>query len=142
MKTDQEIFEGRHPLLIGAETDTAIAAVIEYAKAHPLSIRQLMEIQAHPERCPGEFKEHTISIPSCYRCVYSIEQHPTKWMRHLSVSVETAKQSERPCIAALRQIMVLFGFQHQIGMLAKNGLVYDEPDGRAINILEPLDYVP
>ena len=77
----------------------------------------------------------TYAIPVGFRAVYSIEEHPIGWCRHLSVSVST--KNRVPSVPAVEMIMHEFGFKGTITEQLNVWLEDTEP--KAANVLALLE---
>jgi hypothetical protein len=105
--------------MIGATEREQIAAVIAYAKAHPIlfetvrdgalsdvSVLELKDRKPGFERPPSQ---HVI-FPGGFRAAYSVEQQPPGLCSHLSVSVfGRAKPGVMPSPEAVQMIAEEFG---------------------------------
>lgn len=95
-------------LIIDAAVRDQVARLVTYASEHPISRRQLADMAERVKnRAVGDRPEYEVNIPVGFRCVFSIEDHPGGWMRHLSVSVNTGKAPHPMAVVGL---MSLFGF--------------------------------
>ena len=56
---------------------------------------------------PGENENYVITIPLNFRVVFTIEQYPGGWFKHLSVSVPVKNKGPHP--QAVEMIMAEFG---------------------------------
>lgn len=75
------------PLLLSAQAQKEIGALIAHAKANPINIHEIFRIIGGNRPPPGDDPKNVIVIPVGYRVVFTIEQHQCGWCRHLSVSV-------------------------------------------------------
>jgi hypothetical protein len=73
-------------------------------------------------------------IPDGYRVVFSIEEQPIGWCRHLSVSVD--KKGKYPTPQAVELIMQEFGMGNDIDNSLK---VWMEKEGEAINVVTKME---
>jgi len=128
------------PLLIDAEAKKNIAKVVEHAFANKIQIETLQKMVANELPPIGDTPEHSCYIFKDFRVVFSIEQHPMGWCRHMSVSVPS--DTKVPSIEAIEMLTEEFGFQTPL----RNCHVRIEETGdperpRAINVIEAMkDY--
>lgn len=100
----------KRPLVLTDEGVAEIAAVVRYAEAHRHSLAQVLAMVGKRMPPPGNDPQHCVLLPFGYRCVFSIEQQPPGWMRHLSVSVLPAPVGAAPSVEAVAVLLPLFGF--------------------------------
>lgn len=112
-----------------AETESALTSLREYSEANRLDINQL-KTAMRTGVAVGEDPKLRLELPVNVRLVFTVEEHPSGWFRHLSVSIAHAKPPNPEIVKAL---MPTLGF--------KNGLeschVYMEA-GVAMNVMEPM----
>jgi hypothetical protein len=86
------------PLVINAEILADIKRVVDYAEAHRYSIHDVFKMMGGRDSMPppGDDPGHVCNIPVEFRCVFSIEQQPMGWCRHLSVSVSGDGNNPNP----------------------------------------------
>lgn len=121
-------------LVISPEVRAAVRAVVEYAEAHRYSVHDLMRLFGHPENAPGHTPGFVVTVPTGYRCVFTIEQQPDGWMRHLSVSI---MQKDRvPATMAVAALLPLFGFKTPLNKCHVH-LMSETVD--SVNVLELLE---
>lgn len=118
-------------LLQSPEIQAAVDKCAAYAVAQRFNIHDLKHIQAHPERAAGNDPHFRLTVPMGFHCVFTIEQHPGGWMRHLSVSVGGDKYPNERAVEALGQ---MFGFKTPFAEWFK----WLEEEARAVNVLEKL----
>jgi len=86
-----------------------IKQVIDFAEAHRFDLETMKKrVSGELLGSPGDWADFACHLQSDYRCVYSIEEHPMGWCRHLSVSVNSAEKLPNPM--AVEMIMHEFGF--------------------------------
>ena len=120
-------------LLIGPDQKAAVQKVVDYAEAHRFPRSMLAAAMNAGKPLLGGERGFLCELPIGFRCAFSIEQHPAGWYRHLSVSVNVP--GKLPPLPAMDAIMTLFGFR---GAAKDAPHLYVE-EGRAINVLEPLE---
>lgn len=108
--------------------------VIPYAKAHRFVLADIMHLMAHPEEAPGNTPEFVAKIPMGYRAVYTEEQQPFGWCRHISVSVMA--KGRLPNEHAVLAIMQLFQFR---GGLKDCHVNVMEEQVDSVNVIEPFN---
>lgn len=94
-------------LKIGEEERATIAKVVAYAEKNRFSKPLMMERLRGKGVIPGDMEAFKCYIPNGYRCVFTIEEHPMGWAKHLSVSIADKKKKPHP--AAVQMIMKEFG---------------------------------
>lgn len=122
------------PLVIDDAVRADIKRVVAYAEAHRVP---LPEMRLHADGKlppPGDDNRFVCVLPRGFRCVYTVEYHPSGLYRHLSVSVPDPGRA--PNETAVILIASEFGF-HPEGIA---GWVFRKedfgPDRIAINVLE------
>lgn len=118
----------KHFLFIGAAEQARLVRLLEYAKAN---LWPEERITAGHGPWPGEIPEHVASIQRGFRIVFSIEQHPSGWFRHASISVSTPGKYPSP--QAVRMISRYLGYLLPLESMH----MYIDNDAEAINIMEP-----
>ena len=121
------------PLVIGNEEKQSIARVIEFAEKHPLTRAVMEKRMENPDFSPpGDNPNFVCDIPVGFKCVFTIEEQPVGWSRHLSVSVDDPQKM--PSIPAVEMLMKEFGFKGSL----KECYVYleDNISPKAVNIIE------
>ncbi len=130
-------------LILDGPIKQEIQTVMQYAKDHPVSRRQMLLLmkQGNRARPIGNNPRHVVHIADGYRCVFSIEEHPDGWCRHLSISVD--KEGKLPSPESVAFLMNEFGFSQDmvVSIVTKiknekvRGMVWIE-ERYAINIVE------
>lgn len=101
---------GSHrPLMINDELRTRAAQVVEYAKKHRYNMSEVLRLMKHPEDAPGHNPEFVVVFPFGYRCVYTEEEQPGGWMRHISISL--MEKETLPPVQAVEELIKVFGFR-------------------------------
>lgn len=122
------------PLIITPEAVAAIERVKVYADAHRFSLYDICHLMGHPERAPGHTPEFVVEIPVGFRCVFTIEQQPPGWMRHISISVMAKERA--PNLVAVETLLPYFGYKKKL----KECTVYPMHENvTSINVLELLE---
>jgi hypothetical protein len=124
------------PLAIGPEERKVVAALMKAADEHRLDRQDLYNIMEGLRPPPGDEPVFVCVLPFGYRCVYTVENHPAGWCRHLSVSVEGDGDAPNP--AAVLLLMDAFGFNG--GFREMTNVSKEQLDGNkiAINIMQKL----
>lgn len=133
-------------LIIGPDEERCIAALIDLARANPLTREYLTRMSrgfdpadpstrgAAGEMVPLHF---TIDLPIGVRVTYTEEDQPVGRCRHLSVSVERAGALPAPVL--IDELLVQFGFAGRVRMPGADLMIWPEhyASGRvAVNVLE------
>lgn len=119
-------------LVIDNETTEAVASLVAFAEANPLSLYQIKKIMEGVSVPPGDDDRFVRIVPNGFRCVLTIEEHRNnKVFRHLSVSVDG---DQWPNPQAVEVLMKVFGFTSVL----HDCVSYLEEHSRAINILEQI----
>jgi hypothetical protein len=129
-------------LIIGAEEKTAIARVIEFARANPIDARTAMAEAARDEAAwRDKMMRYAVKIPIGFRVCYSHEIQPKGIFRHISISVDRPKKM--PSEHAVALICDEFGIGDILAMrdgalpnvVLKVWIEDVSPGEKAINIL-------
>lgn len=75
------------PLMIDDSVKAAIAKVVAFADSHRLDTPTMQALVRGEGECPGDNPNRIVLVPFGFRCVFTVEQQPFGWARHLSVSV-------------------------------------------------------
>jgi hypothetical protein len=86
-----------------------IGRVVKFALLRRLSIHDLHNVVAHKVASPGDDPNYRCVVRVGYRCVFTIEQQPMGWVRHLSVSV--LGDGVAPNEMAVAMLAEAFGFK-------------------------------
>lgn len=95
-------------LYIGPKEREAIDKLVDFAEKHRIN-KDLMQKSMKREWAAGDDPNYICYIEAGYRIVYSIEEQPIGWCRHLSVSVDDPQKSPHPM--AVEMLMKEFGFR-------------------------------
>lgn len=125
--------------VMDASVSAQLHALADYAEQNRFELPQLLArankaMNNEPvEPLPSEY---SVTLPSGFGVTYTIEQHPSGWLRHLSVSSPRADRV--PIAATMEFIMGELGFTKSFED-AKFKYPEAVDDGRtAINVLEPI----
>ena len=115
-----------------------IAALCLHADLHRLPLEEQRRI-ATGERPPvGDDFNFCLTISGIYRCVFSIEEHPGGWYRHLSISIRDPNPARPlPSPEAMEVIAGAFGFRGNLKKML-DGAMWIEGN-RAVNVVERLE---
>lgn len=123
------------PLIIDEETKRTARKIILHAEQNVFQINDLVNIKNQKELCAGDREGFSCDIEIGYRVVYSLEQQK-KLVRHISISVNEIHRL--PGIAAIEQIIQLFGFTRPLEeCLVRLEHTFDTQ--KAINVWEEID---
>lgn len=120
-------------LLLGQAAQDIADQVIAYAEAHRITLKEMHHI-AKTKEPAGNNPKRCCIIPVNYRCAFTIEEHPSGWCRHLSVSIGKPGKVASP--EALSELMKLFGFYG--GMKSIDASWLEDIGGpiKAVNIVQ------
>lgn len=94
-------------LLIDEESKANALYVKQYANNNKLDSKLMQKAMAGDStHCPGDNPHHCCYFPDGFKVVYSVEEQPVGWCKHLSVSV--ASTDKLPHIEAVKIIMKEF----------------------------------
>ena len=116
-----------------------IAALCWHADLHRLPLPEQRRV-SRGERPPvGDDPDFCLTISGIYRCVFSIEEHPGGWCRHLSISIREPNPARPvPSPEAVQAIAEAFGFRGDLTKGMLDGAVWLE-GSRAVNVVERLE---
>lgn len=97
-------------LMIDDGIKAQIESLVEYAKQHPFSTDDLLDIYNGAKPPIGSMKEHALFIPVDHLVIFSVEDHggETGLVKRLSISVKNPKFVPSPNHVKL--LMPYFGF--------------------------------
>jgi hypothetical protein len=126
------------PLIIDDHVLARVREVVTYALATKMDIQELRARGAPGSVIPpvGDDDQRVVELPFGYRFVFSIEEQPFGWARHLSVSVDEVGML--PNEVAVETMMEHFG----MGKLADAKMAWVEklPGQRnAINVISKME---
>ena len=118
--------------MIDSQSLETIAKVINFAKKNPVTRKQLTEKSI----VVGNITDYVCKIPDACRVVFSFEDQPTGWCRHLSVSIPDKTKLPNP--PAVEMIIKEFGFT---GTITDQTNVWIETEvvPHAINVIQIVD---
>lgn len=98
-------------LVIDEAAKKNIAAVCEYADDNRIDERELQARVAIPDGYSpvGDDANHFCHIFNGFKCVFSIEEQPSGWTRHLSISVDSDSMDKLPHVEAVKLLISAFG---------------------------------
>lgn len=127
-------------MIIGPKEKEAIQGLVSYAEKHHVD-KDLIQKCMKKEWAVGDDPNYIAYIEQGYRLVYSIEEQPRGWFRHLSVSVDNIEKAPHP--AAVELLMKEFGFKGSLDYriwMEKNVVLSTGIEVNAINILQEYDH--
>jgi hypothetical protein len=128
-------------LLFDTDVRARISAVIARAMDHPIAVGQLERIHEGLETPPTSFDRGFFTeIPEGFGAVFTIEEHPSGWHRHLSVFLAPShvyRAGDRPLGTEVALIMFEFGMG-PIECLERLYHTRTAWKGIAWNVLEPI----
>jgi hypothetical protein len=112
-----------------------IKKLIDFAEQNPVTLQTMMEIMDGVASPAGSFAKFRIDILIGYRVVFTVEEHPGGWMKHISISINDAEKL--PGFPAIDMILEEFGMGTLQNALEQK-LVYLEETitPKAVNILQ------
>jgi hypothetical protein len=122
-------------LVIDDKNKGNIAKLIEYAEAHKFSIDALKKMMSGDMPPAGDYLGHVITIDQGYRVVFSIEEQPIGWCRHLSISTRNLYHEfpgKIPDSKTVEMIMEKFGMGNNLNDCVK---VWIEEGCPAVNVV-------
>jgi hypothetical protein len=127
-------------LVIGPTEKDKLIDLRRNAEKNPYSLDMLHDLEAGKIPPMGSIEGFYCYIPDGFRAVFSINQHPGGWCRHLSVSVK--EKDLIPPLPALWAICNELGYETNL-LENPNGVYYyyleDLYDGgQAINVVEKI----
>jgi hypothetical protein len=122
------------PLIVAKSEQEAADTLIKYAVEHPFSLKDLIEIRGNPATAAGNNPHRSVVLPFGYRCVFTIEEQPIGWVRHLSVSVLEPRRM--PNVPAVEAIMKLFHFRGRLEDCVVDLEQIDGDGSEAVNVME------
>jgi hypothetical protein len=130
------------PLWIGPEQRAALAALRELALAHPVEMRQVLELlktRAGKAQHMRQMDKQSVEIPFGFLVTFSIELgHPAGTCRHMSMSAPNPERVPSP--EGVWMVAELLGF---VGDGIEDGTctvwLEDLKQGRAVNLVQPVD---
>jgi len=99
------------PLIIDQEAKKNITRVIKYDFDHKMNTEIMNKLIIGEIVAPGFSPNYSCEIFNGYRIVFSVEEHPMGWCRHISISVPGGKL---PNIEAARLIIKEFDFENDL----------------------------
>lgn len=118
-------------LVIEPAVKDLVAEVVQYAEANHIGVNDMKRIMAGELPPAGDDIHRACIIPRGYRCVFTIEQQPMGWCKHLSISVN--RDDKYPHPLAVDAILSEFGMPKMAECLT-----YVEQEVRAINMIAKL----
>lgn len=122
-------------LVIDETAKSSIADVCYHADENRIDSMELQARLAIPDGYSpvGDDPNHCCYLANGFKCVFSIEEQPCGWARHLSVSV--AAIDKMPNIEAVKMIMCEFGIENPLDEC----YVYIEDSlPKSVNIICPI----
>lgn len=95
-------------LVIDDRTKAEIARIKKYSEEHRISLDQVKAIIKDPSKSVGNDPEHCCILSEGYKVVFSIEEQPSGFYRHFSLSVDS--EDSLPGTLSFEAIMKELGF--------------------------------
>ena len=119
-------------LIVDDSTRENIQRLKKFADERRLYLPDILRIMGGAAP-PGDDENRRVELGGGWKAVYTIEQHPSGWYQHISISVAGKKQ---PAKAA---VMLLLGlFQLPPVQQAAHQWWEKTPDGNAVNLMFPV----
>ena len=120
-------------LFIDIAAKKAISNTVQYAIQHRISRVELLARMNSGGPAVGDDEGHCCYFQTGFKSVFSIEEQPSGWSKHLSVSV--ADVNKVPSIEAIKMIMEEFGINKRL----EDCYVYiEESSPKSINIISEI----
>lgn len=131
------------PMILGTTENDALNRIRAYAEAHPIPLERL-KAMVEEGASPGDNPERVCFIPFGFRVVFTIENQPNGWSRHLSISCRDAPSGKLPNSAAMQLIGRALGMRMNIfDPTTSTYFEYRDPVERvrpyAVSIVEPME---
>ena len=121
-------------LIIDQAAKDEIARVKEYASHNRFPRAMMVAMSRGRGIVPGDHPDYTCSLQMGFKVVYTIEEHPSGWGHHISISVDAGPDTS-PNPAAVNMILKEFGFAvEDITKPHERCRIYME--GNAVNVIE------
>jgi hypothetical protein len=130
------------PIIVGGTEREALHRLRDRAAQKPANLEYIAANIHNPavkRKHMEQMSEQTIKIPLAYLVTFSIENQPKGVFRHMSMSVQ--REGRVPSPESMWMVAQELGFVGGIQFCT----VYAEDlkgHGKAINLLQPLNYVP
>lgn len=124
-------------LLMGPDQAEALRSVRRHAEAHPVPLAEVFRRYEHRE--PVLDGACICDLPVGFRVVFTVEQHPAGWTRHLSVSGPTP--GRLPNSYAMMTIGRALGMRMMVfDPTAETYFEGPEKAPYAVNVIEPMEF--
>ncbi len=120
-------------LEINSETEEDVVKVIEYAKEHKYTMAMSKLVNAGDLPPAGLDPNFLLYIHDGFRVIYSIEEQPSGWCHHISISVEV--DGKYPNEHAVQMILMLFNMYDP----KKEQLIWLDKSSESVNALFPFE---
>jgi len=114
-------------LNINGNTRILIKILVDRAYENKIFLEEMYEIMEGKKSPIGDNPDYCCHIKDGYRVVFSVEQHPSTLMKHISIS----HNGKIPEVEDVRVIIKEFGFKSKL----EHCVVYREGD-LAVNLME------
>jgi hypothetical protein len=123
-------------LVIDELAEAEVQRVRTFALSRRQSLHDIMRRMKGSPEAPGDDPQYMLELKDGWKVVYTIEQQPSGWFHHISVSIDArAEDKPWPHPAGVDMILKLFG----LGCVksAAHGWPENTPNRNAINLLFP-----
>lgn len=119
------------PLIINETSRLIIAETIKYAEKNKISKPFLMAAMNGKMPCPGDNPNYCCYFEVGYKVVFTVEEQPCGWCKHISVSVASPKKDVLPNVESVKLIMQEFGMDS----LEESNLYIEDSFPKSINVI-------
>lgn len=127
----------KRALILDQENKKVIQDLCKFADANKINLDRLTKIANGSNPPVGDLPGYRCTIEQGFRVVFSIEEHPCGWCRHMSVSVDGGKM---PSVPAVEELMKEFGFRGTVmdceNVSIEQGVTTESGVVDAINVLQ------
>lgn len=127
MKTADKV----NPLGISEKAKEDIDKLIAFAEKNKFDIEKMRKRVAGDLPAPGDYPDYSVVIGN-FKIVYTIEEHPNGWFKHISVSDALKKL---PSVYHTAELIKFFGFEE---LMDGNLIIQPELEVCAVGILTRL----
>lgn len=122
-------------LIINDEIRRQIASLVKFAENNEFSVDDVLDVTNGELPCAGDMAGFKMTISDGYHVVFSIENHGSYKVRHISISVDTP--NKMPNQTAIEMIIKEFGFIKPL-LECKLGIEKISGTLSAINVIEKI----
>lgn len=123
-------------LILDEESKKKIAKVVEFASYNFFDEKEMLDRFNDPAAFPppGDMGGYSCNIPVGFKCVFTIERHPSGWCKHLSVTIDA--KDKVPDVVCTEHLARAFGMDiKDMGELDAVWLEEISPGLSAVNMV-------